>query len=189
MRLEQTGGRPVLGIFKPTRYRTPAVPPPPAPPPATRSAPRHAAPPGLMQHGADRREMPSGNLKPSEATELVRLSPRGQDTMFNAIRTGARRNDDDLRASSTAPVHAEARLLPMPDAPPPSTKADRDLASAFAARVERVAAVLRSGIQENQIVAARKTHPHRAGTLADLRRIEVALRGVAIQAGFLDQAA
>ncbi len=33
----------------------------------------------------------SGNLKPSEATELVRLSPRGQDTLFNAIRTGWRR--------------------------------------------------------------------------------------------------
>ena len=29
-----------------------------------------------------------GNLKPSAATELVRLSPRGQDTLFNAIRTG-----------------------------------------------------------------------------------------------------
>ena len=46
----------------------------------------------------------SGNLKPSEATELVRLSPRGQDTLFNAIRTGACRNYNDLRASSTALV-------------------------------------------------------------------------------------
>ena len=50
----------------------------------------------------------SGNLKPSEATELVRLSPRGQDTMFNAIRPGGCRNDYDLRASATALVNAEA---------------------------------------------------------------------------------
>ena len=110
----------------------------------------------------------SGNLKPSEATELVRLSPRGQDTMFNAIRTGGWRNDCDLRASSTALVNAEAQLLLMQDAPPPPTKEDRELANAFAAHVERVAALLRSGIRENQIVAVRKTSQHRAGTLADL---------------------
>lgn len=133
----------------------------------------------------------SGNLKPSEATELVRLSPRGQDTLFNAIRTGGCRSYNDLRASSTALVNAEAQLLLMPDAPPPPTKEDRDLANAFEAHVERVAALLRSGIHENQIVAVRKTSPHRAGTLADLlavmqtdlRRIEVA-----IQASFLDAA-
>jgi hypothetical protein len=139
----------------------------------------------------------SGNLKPSEATELVRLSPRGQDTLFNAIRTGSCRNDCDLRVSSTALVNAEAQLLLMPDAPPPPTKEDRELANAFEAHVERVAALLRFGIHENQIVAARKTSPHRACTLADLlavmqtglRHIEVALREVAIQASFLDQAA
>ncbi len=135
----------------------------------------------------------SGNLKPSEATELVRLSPRGQDTLFNAIRTGGCRSYNDLRASSSALVNAEAQLLLMPDAPPPPTKEDRELANAFEAHVERVAALLRSGIHENQIVAVRKTSPHRAGTLADLlavmqtdlRRIEVALREVAIQASFL----
>jgi len=103
----------------------------------------------------------SSNLKPSEATELVRLSPRGQDTLFNAIRTGCCRNDYDLRASSTALVNAEAQLLLMPDASPPPTKEDRELASAFEAHVERVAALLRSGIHENQIVAVRKTSPHR----------------------------
>jgi ParB/RepB/Spo0J family partition protein len=139
----------------------------------------------------------SGNLKPSEATELVRLSPRGQDTLFNAIRTGGCRNYNDLRASSTALVHAEQQLSLMPDAPPPPTKEDRELASAFEAQVDRVAALLRPGIHENQIVAVRKTSPHRAGTLAgllaamqtDLRRIEVALREVAIQASFLEAAA
>ena len=89
------------------------------------------------------------------------------------------------------PASADARRTPPP------TKEDRDLANAFEAHVERVAALLRSGIHENQIVAVRKTSPHRAGTLADLlavmqtdlRRIEVALREVAIQASFLDQAA
>ena len=139
----------------------------------------------------------SGNLKPSEATELARLSPRGQVTLFNAIRTGGCRNYNDLRASATALVNAEAQLLLMPDAPPPPTKEDRRLATAFEAHVERIAALLRSGIHDNQIVAVRKVSPHRAGTLADLfaamqkdlRRIEVALREAAIQESFLDQAA
>jgi len=70
------------------------------------------------------------------------------------------------RAASIALDHADAQRLLIPDAPP--TKADRDLANAFEAHVERVAALLRSGIQENQIVPVRKTSPHRAGTLADL---------------------
>ena len=99
--------------------------------------------------------------------------------------------------NTAALVDAEAQLTLMPDAPPAPTKADRDAANAFEAHVERIAALLRSGIQENQIVAVRKTSPHRAGTLADLlavmqtdlRRIEVALRSVAIQASFLDVAA
>ena len=126
----------------------------------------------------------------------MRLSPREQDTLFNAIRTGGCRNYNDLRASSTALVNAEGQLLLMPDAPPP-TKEDRELANPFDAHVERVAALLRSGIHENQIVAVPETSPLRAGTLADLlaimqtdlRRIEVALRGVAIQASFFDTAA
>jgi hypothetical protein len=146
----------------------------------------------------DQALLASGNLKPSEATELVRLSPCGQDTLCNAVRTGGCRNDRDFRVCSIALVNAEAQLLLMPDAPPPPpTKKDGELANAFEAHVERVAALLRSGIHENQIVAVRKTSPHRAGTLADLlavmqtdlRRIEVALREVAIQASFLDTAA
>ena len=139
----------------------------------------------------------SGNLKPSEAAYMTKLSPRGQDTLFNAIRTGSCKSWSDLRVNTAALVDAEAQLTLMPDAPPAPTKADRDAANAFEAHVERIAALLRSGIQENQIVAVRKTSPHRAGTLADLlavmqtdlRRIEVALRSVAIQASFLDVAA
>lgn len=139
----------------------------------------------------------SGNLKPSEATEMVRLSPRGQDALFNAIRTGGCKTFSDLRTSSLALVDAEAQLSLMPDAPPPPSKEDRELATVFEANVERIAALLRSGIHQNQVVAVRKTNPHRAGTLADLlavmqkdlRRIEVALREAAIQASFLDVAA
>jgi ParB/RepB/Spo0J family partition protein len=135
----------------------------------------------------------SGNLKPSEATELARLGPRGQATLFKAIRSGACKTYNDLRAMATALVQAEAQLTLMPDAPPPPSEEDRRLANGFEAQVDRIAAMLRTGIHENQVVAVRKTNPDRASYLADLfaqmqkdlRRIEIALREAAIQESFL----
>ena len=48
----------------------------------------------------------SGNLKPSEATELARLTPRGQATLFKAIRSGGCKNYNDLRAMANALVRS-----------------------------------------------------------------------------------
>ena len=81
----------------------------------------------------------------------------------------------------------------MPVEPLPPSEEDRRLASGFEANVERIALMLRSGIHDNQIIAMRKTNPDRAPHLAkllgvmqkDLRRIEVALREMAVQASFL----
>jgi len=80
-----------------------------------------------------------------------------------------------------------------PDEPPPSEE-DRRLASGFEANVERIALMLRSGIHDNQIIAMRKTNQDPAAHLAellgvmqkDLRRIEVALREMAVQASSLN---
>jgi ParB family transcriptional regulator, chromosome partitioning protein len=135
----------------------------------------------------------SGNLKPSEATELARLTPRGQATLFNAIRSGGCQSYNDLRLTANALVQVEAQLVLMADEPPPPSDEDRRLASGFEASVERIALMLRSSIHDNQIVAVRKTNPDRAAHLADLlglmakdlRRIEVALREMAVQASFL----
>jgi ParB family chromosome partitioning protein len=136
----------------------------------------------------------SGNLKPSQATELARLStPRAQATLFNVIRAGGARSYNDLRATASALVQAEAQLTLTSDEPPPPTEADRNAASAFEAQVERIAAMLRAGIDDNRIVAVKKVNAHRAAHLADLlgamqkdiRRIEVALREAAVQATFL----
>jgi hypothetical protein len=38
------------------------------------------------------------------------MPPRGQVTLFNAIRSGECRNDNHLRASATALANAEAQL-------------------------------------------------------------------------------
>ena len=63
----------------------------------------------------------------------------------------------------------------------------------FESMVERVGAMLRAGVRDNQIVAVKKVNPDRASTLADilaamqrdLRRIEIALREAAVQAELL----
>jgi ParB family chromosome partitioning protein len=138
----------------------------------------------------------SGNLKPTEAYELARLSRRGQAVLFAAIRTGKCRNNGDLRAMSNALIAAEAQPSFMQDERPAPSKEETQQMTAFEANVEKVAALLRSGINDNQVTAVRKINPHRAGHLADLmaamqkdlRRIEVALRETAVQASFLDAA-
>jgi ParB family chromosome partitioning protein len=137
----------------------------------------------------------SGNLKPSEAAEMARLAtPRAQATLFTAIRTGACRTYNDLRATATALANVEAQPAFTLAAAPPPTEAERSDASAFEAQVERVSAMLRAGIDENRVVAVKKVSPHRAGHLADLlgamqgdlRRIELGLRTAAVQASFLE---
>ncbi len=135
----------------------------------------------------------SGNLKPSEATELARLGARGQAVLFKSIKTGACKTFNDLRAMATALVNAEAQTsLLGAEAPAPSDD-DRRVVNAFESQVERIALMLRTGIKDNDIVAVRKVNPHRSAHLADLfavmqkdlRRIEVALREAAIQTEFL----
>ena len=136
----------------------------------------------------------SGNLTPSQATELVRVGTgRGQAVLFDLIRTGSCKTYSDLRAAGTAIVGAQAQYVLMPEMPPAPTQQDNEQANAFEAHADRIVALLRSGIQDNQIVAVRKVSPHRASHVADLfkvmqgemRRIELALREAAIQASLL----
>ena len=134
-----------------------------------------------------------GNLKPSEATELARLAPRGQMVLFKAIQTGACKTYANLRATANALVHAEAQVSFALETQPGPTEEEQRLATSFEAQVDRIALMLRTGIRDNQIVAVRKVDPFRAAVVADqfaamqkdLRRIELALREAAIQAEFL----
>jgi ParB family chromosome partitioning protein len=133
----------------------------------------------------------SGNLKPSEAYEMSRLNERGQAALFKAIKAGQCRTFNDLRASANALLEAQAQLSLMDDAgPPPPSDDEKREATAFEAKVEQIAAMLRAGIRDNHVEAVRKVNPNRASHLADLlaamqadiRRIEVALRQSAVQA-------
>jgi hypothetical protein len=86
----------------------------------------------------------SGNLRPSEATELARLTPRGQATLFQRHPVRRCQNYNDLRLTANALVRVEAQLVLMPAEPPPPSDEDRRLASGFEASVERIALMLRT---------------------------------------------
>ena len=140
----------------------------------------------------------SGAINPSQATEIARQpTARAQDLLFQAIKAGRCKTYADLRVTSLAISGAAAQTTFEMDEPPPASAEDRQLAATFEDQVNRVAWLLGQGIRDNQIVALKKTNPHRAGILADkmaamqtdLRRIEVALREMAIQAELMRSAA
>ena len=134
----------------------------------------------------------SGNLKPSEATELARLTPRSQAVLFAAIKSGKARDYNTLRAMANALVDAEQQmsLIPADDEKAGPSDDERKVANSFETTVERLSLMLRTGIKDNDIVAVKKVDPHKASHFADLfgamqrdlRRIELALRQAAIQA-------
>jgi ParB/RepB/Spo0J family partition protein len=132
----------------------------------------------------------SGNLKPGEAYEMTRLDSRGQDLLFNAIRTGKVKSYADIKAMAEAILNAAAQSTFLaPEADPKATEADRHHVNQFEAGVEKLAAFLASSIKDNKIIAVRRVNPDRAEHLAnlmaamqkDMRRIELALREVAVQ--------
>jgi hypothetical protein len=135
------------------------------------------------------RLLAGGHLGASQAFEMSRLSPRGQDVLFRAIKHGQCKTWHDLRACANALVEAKAQTVLLPAAQPP-TEEERAAVRSFEGMVERVGAMLRAGVRDNQVVAVKKINPDRASTLADilaamqrdLRRIEIALREAAVQA-------
>ncbi len=130
----------------------------------------------------------SGQLSPSQAYEISRLEPRLQDVLFRSIQSGQVRGYEALRAAATALVDQERQMSipPVGDTP---TESERTASRRFQDRIERVTALLRASIVDNEIVAVRKVDPREAAITADLlaamqkdiRRIELALRQAAIQ--------
>jgi ParB family transcriptional regulator, chromosome partitioning protein len=133
----------------------------------------------------------SGNLKALEASQMARLSPRGQDVLFQAIKSG-RSHRYDIRAAADALANAETQSSFLPE-PEPHTEEEKKAVKSFEQMVNQIATMLNSSIRDNQVIAIKKVNRDRANTLAelframskDMRRIEVALRETAIKADLL----
>ena len=134
-----------------------------------------------------------GHISTAQARQMTKLSPEGQGQLFEAINTGKIPGRAGLLAF-TETIRDQERQVAMFEPEPEEerpTEDDRRAVRTFMDRIEQVAALLRSSIVENEIVAVGKVNPNDADTAADLvkammtdlRRIEAALRVSAAQQG------
>jgi ParB family chromosome partitioning protein len=130
-----------------------------------------------------------GQLPEIAAVQMGRLPPHRQDELFRLIRSG-RATGATVRTFANAAIEAEAQP-PLLDAPAPLA-ADRARVSRIERRIDAALAILAEGFDDNEIVAARRIDPMRAGTYADrlvligraLAQLERALRRNAAQLAF-----
>ena len=121
-------------------------------------------------------------ITPSQGYEMSRLKTSNQDVLFRAIKAGKVDDYNALRSSSTA-LFEQEKQAPMFASKEPTEK-ERTSNRGFESKVERVAALLRAGIVDGEVVAAAKVNPGSVGRTADLlklmrqdlHRIELSLR-------------
>lgn len=127
-----------------------------------------------------------GQITMGQAWYLMQLSPQGQGQMLRAINRGLCPTTQALKAAFET-IHAAEAQDALFVFEPPSAEHVRQ-ARTFEDRVERVAALLRESVVDNEVKAVAKVDRGRAGTLAellgamqkDLQRIEVAIRAAAV---------
>lgn len=143
----------------------------------------------LLDLNDDHRQyLEKGVLTPSQAFELSRLPTELRDNLLRLMRGGKCNSYDKLRATADALLDAYNQRTLIEEALEP-TKAERTRANSFKSKVGKVAALLRSGIKDNEIEAVKKVDPNEAMTLCDqlalmqkdLGRIEKALREIGVQ--------
>lgn len=139
----------------------------------------------------------SGNLTPSQAFEMPRLTPLAQVTLFAAIKSGHCASNSALRASAFALAEVEAQaplFTPLPNEPTQTEIAEE---SRLERKIDAACEVLAAGFFENECVAARRVDPNKASLYAEklvlmqrhLGQMERALRAAAVQGDFLSNAA
>jgi len=128
-----------------------------------------------------------GHLTPSQSTELARLEPHDQDTLFRMIRDGRCDTYAKLRAAAEA-LLAAASQGGFFDKPKVTAAEAKEL-SAFEAKIEQIVRLVASGFKDNEVVALKKINPYRAGIVVNqiglitrhLKQIEREIQKVAVQ--------
>jgi len=128
-----------------------------------------------------------GQITPSQATELARLSHQNQNRLFRLMMAGRCETYTALRSAANGLVEVQQQGE-MFDAPKPSEEEQRAVGR-LEARIEQVRRVLAGGFKENEVVIAKKIAPDRAATIAEelalirrhLEQLEKALRHSAAQ--------
>jgi ParB family chromosome partitioning protein len=128
-----------------------------------------------------------GQITPSQATELARLTHENQDRLFRLIKAGKCETYGALRAAANGLVEVESQGEMF--AAPKPTEEERRALNRLEARIEQVRKVLAGGFKDGEVVIAKKIAPDRAATIAEeialirrhLEQLEKALRSSAAQ--------
>lgn len=129
-----------------------------------------------------------GVITPSQAFEMSRLSPAGQDRLLSLIKEGKCDTNSRLKAIANALLEAEQQSE-MFDPPAPITDEERCRMNHLENTVAKVADMLNKCLQNNEAVIVKRLDPNKAGELADLlkaaqkdmERLERELRKAAVQ--------
>lgn len=113
--------------------------------------------------------MEKGHLSASQGTELSRLAPPEQNSLFHLIRVGKCDTYSKLRSASDALLAqaSQGGLFEKSKA----SNAEQKALSAFESKIEQVVRLVTSGFQDNEIVALKKINPHRAKIVAEQLRL------------------
>ena len=132
----------------------------------------------------------AGQLTPSQAWELSRLQPNGQDILFRLIRQGTLSTKAALTAAADQIIQKSAQTCILNDLDHPETSPkDVRLAKSLEAKIDRLVGLLAECIVNNEVDALKRVDPTRAGTVADklnamrkdMSRVENALRAASVQ--------
>ncbi len=128
-------------------------------------------------------------LTPSQAYEMSRLSPAGQDELLRLIRSGACDSYNRLRATADDLLQRESQDSLFEPVEPPTAEEQAALSS-LERLVEKLCTLLNQSFDtKDGLVILKKVDPYRTGILADqmkliqnhLSAIEKALRRASIQ--------
>jgi len=105
-----------------------------------------------------------GHLSPSQGTELARLDPLDQDTLFGLIDSGRCDTYAKLRAAADALLAAanQGGFFEKPK----TTAEEAKALSTFEAKIEQIVKLVSSGFKDGEVVVLQKINPHRAGIVA-----------------------
>ena len=105
-----------------------------------------------------------GHLSPSQGTELARLDPHDQDTLFGLIRDGRCDTYAKLRAAADALIAAANQGGFFEEKKVSATEAKA--LSAFESKIEQIVKLVSAGFKDGEVVVLQKINPHRAGIVA-----------------------
>ena len=105
-----------------------------------------------------------GHLSPSQGTELARLDPHDQDTLFGLIDSGRCDTYAKLRAAADALLAAANQGGFFEEKKVSATEAKA--LSAFESKIEQIVKLVSSGFKDGEVVVLQKINPHRAGIVA-----------------------